>query len=273
VNGRVLGRRAFPYLLVSVFGFLLAYVLLFFFAFPSDIVPDDGRIPTVVGLPFDDAVAALEKAGFHAVHGETRYHRSVGKDAVLQQDPPAGSLQKRGIDVTLAISGGQRSATVPDVAGLSQQQARLAIENAGFQSGPITEKTSDQPRGAVIESNPAAGEVIPLPAVVRIAISEGPASLQLPDLTGRTIADARSTLEQLGLHLGAISRDTSSFQPENTILFQSPGPGQTIAAGGRVSLRISRFPPPPTIQPIDTGNTAINGNTGNDGPRMMAGRT
>jgi len=251
VNGRALGRRAFPYLVVSALGFLLAYVLVFIFAFPSDVVPDDGRVPAVVGLPFDGAVAALEKAGFHGVRGETRYHRTVARDAILQQDPPAGSLQKRGIDITLAVSGGQRSATVPDVVGTSLQQARVAIENAGFQFGPTIERTSDQPRGAVTGSEPAAGEVIPLPAVVRIAISRGPATLQVPDLTGRTVADARSTLEQLGLRLGAVSRDTSSLQPENTILSQFPAPGQTVGAGGQVSLRVSRFPAPPKIQ-IDT---------------------
>jgi len=253
VNGRALGRRAFPYLLVSVFGFLLAYVLLFLFAFPAEVLPDDGKIPTVVGMPFDDAVAALDKAGFHGVQGETRYHRTVPQGTVLQQDPPAGSTQKRGIDVTLAVSLGQRSAVVPDVAGMQQQQARLAIENAGFQFGQITEQTSDQPRGAVVGSNPPAGQQIPLPAVVRIAVSVGPASLQVPDLTGRTVADARSTLEQLGLHLGGVSRDTSSFQPENTVLSQSPAAGQKIGAGGSVSLRISRFPPPPSMPKIDTG--------------------
>lgn len=253
MNGRALGRRAFPYLLVSVFGFLLAYVLLFLFAFPSEVLPDDGRVPTVVGLPFNNAVAALDKAGFHGVRGETRHHRTLASEVVLQQDPPAGSLQKRGIDITLAVSGGQRSATVPDVAGVSQQQARLAIENSGLQFGPITQRTSDLPRGAVIGSDPAAGEVVPLPGVVRIAISQGPATLHLPDLTGRTIADARSTLEQLGLRLGSISRDTSSFQPENTVLSQSPTPGQTVPAGGRVSLVVSRFPSPPALPPIDTG--------------------
>ncbi len=248
MNGRALGRRAFPYLVVSAFGFLLAYVLLFIFAFPSDVVPDDGRVPAVVGLPFDQAIAALEKAGFHGVRGETRFHRSVGKDAILQQDPPAGSLQKRGIDVTLAVSGGQRSATVPDVGGTSLQQARLAIENAGFQFGPTTEQVGNQPRGAVLGSDPAAGEVIPLPAAVRVTVSKGPATLQVPDLTGRTVADARSTLEQLGLHLGAVSRDTSSFQPENTVLSQSPAAGQIIGAGGQVGLRVSRFPSAPRVQ-------------------------
>ncbi|HUQ19370.1 MAG TPA: PASTA domain-containing protein [Gemmatimonadaceae bacterium] len=253
MSGRALGRRAFPYLLVSVFGFLLAYILLFLFAFPAEVLPDDGKVPNVVGVSFDDASAALNKAGFHAVQGETRFHRSVAEGIVLQQDPPAGSTQKRGSDITLAVSGGQKSAVVPDVAGLSQQQARLMIENAGFQFGSISQQVSDQPRGAVIGSNPAAGQSLPLPAVVAIAISNGPASLQVPDLTGRTVADARSTLEQLGLHLGDVSRDTSSFQPENTVLGQSPGPGQMIGAGGRVNLRISRFPPIPSMPRIDTG--------------------
>jgi len=253
VQGRALGRRAFPYLVVGVFGFLLSYILLFLFAFPSEVLPDDGRVPTVVGLPFESAVASIEKAGFSAVRGETRFHRSVAKDIILQQDPPAGSLQKRGIDITLAVSGGQRSAVVPDVAGLTEQQARLAIENAGFQFGPVRQQTGEQPRGAVVGSDPPSGDSLPLPAVVRITISQGPSALQLPDLTGRTMADARLTLEQLGLRVGGISRDTSSFQPENTVLSQSPAAGNLVAAGSRVDLRISRFPAPPAIPPIDTG--------------------
>jgi beta-lactam-binding protein with PASTA domain len=231
--------------------------MLFLFAFPSEVLPDDGRVPTVVGLPFDNAVAALEKAGFHGVKGESRYHRTIPAGIILQQDPPAGSLQKRGIDVTLAVSAGQRSATVPDVAGLNQQQARLAIENAGFQFGQTTERTSNQARGAVISSDPPSGQVIPLPAAVSIAISEGPATLQVPDLGGRTVADARSSLEQLGLHVGTISRDTSSFQPENTVLSQSPAAGQVIGAGGHVDLRISTFPPPPSLPKIDTGTVVL----------------
>lgn len=252
MNPRAVARRAFPYLIVSVGGFLLAYVILFFFAFPSEVLPDNVKVPTVVGLPFDQAASTLDKAGFNAVKGETRYHRTVAADVVLQQDPPAGSLQKRGIDITLAISGGQRSALVPNVAGLTQQQARLAIENAGFQFGSVGQRTSNLPRGAIIGSEPSAGESLQLPGRVDIAMSAGPASVLVPDLTGRTVADARSTLEQVGLRLGGVSQDTSSLQPENTVLSQSPAAGQSIGAGGTVNLRIARFPPPARLPSIDT---------------------
>jgi len=252
VNPRALARNAFPYLLVAVGGFLVAYVILFFVAFPADVLPDNGRVPKVVGVSFDDAAAAIGKAGFTAVKTETRYHRTIGKDIVLQQDPPAGSLQKRGTDISLAVSGGQRSATVPEVSGTSQQQARIVIENAGFQFGSVMSRTSELPRGAVISSDPPAGTSLQLPAVVSIAQSQGPPTVQVPELVGRSMADARSALEQLGLRVGATSRDTSSFQPENTVLGQTPAAGSTASAGGAVGLRISRFPPIPAIPPVDT---------------------
>jgi len=252
VNARALPKRAFPYLIVAVAGFLLAYLGLFLFAFPADVLPDDGRIPRVVGMNFDDATAALEKAGFHALKGDSRFHKTTPEGIVLEQDPPAGSVQKRGAEVTLAVSAGQSTATVPEVSGATQQQAQIAIENAGFTFGSISQQTSDQPRGAVIGTNPPAGTSLELPATVSITLSQGPSTIQIPDLTGRTLPDARSALEQLGLHLGAATRDTSSLMPENTVLGQTPSPGATVSAGASVSLRVSRFPPPPRLVPSDS---------------------
>lgn len=244
---RTLSRRAFPYLIVAVGGFLIAYLLLFFFAFPAEVLPDDGRIPRVVGMTYDAASAALDKAGFHAIKGETRFHKTIAAGVILDQDPPAGSVQKRGSDVTLIVSGGQATAVVPEVSGSSQQQAQIAIENAGFTFGTISQQTSNLARGAVISSDPPAGTSLQLPATVSIVLSQGPSSVQIPDLTGRTLPDARSTLEQLGLRLGATSRDTSSLMPENTVLSQAPAPGATVSSGASVNLRISRFPPPPRV--------------------------
>ena len=249
MSARALPSRAFPYLIVSVGGFLLAYVLLFLFAFPTDVLPDDGRIPRVVGMTFEAASAALDKAGFRALKGDIRFHKATAEGMVLEQDPPAGSVQKRGAEVTLAVSRGQASAKVPDVVGSSQQQAQIAIENAGFIFGSVSQQMSDKPRGAVVGSNPPAGTTLDLPATISITLSQGPATVQIPDLTGRTLADARSTLEQLGLRLGPTSTDTSSFMTENTVLGQAPPPGSTVSAGASVNLRLSRFPPPPRYEP------------------------
>lgn len=243
MNLRAAPRSAFPYLLTAAGGFLVAYLLIFLFAFPAEVIPDDAKVPNVVGLMYADAARRIEKAGFHTVQGESRFHPRAQEGTVLQQDPPAESTQKRGIDVRLAVSAGQRSSPVPQLTGLSEQQARVAIANAGFELGTVRREASDQPRGSIIASTPAPGEVLQLPASIAIVVSDGPAILTVPDLVGRTLPDARSLLEQLGLRVGGVGRDTSSFQPENTILSQSPSAGQAVSAGGRINVTVSRFPP------------------------------
>lgn len=256
MNLRAMPRRAFPYLIVAIGGFLIAYLAIFLFAFPAEVVPDDGVLPNVVGLNFADAQAALEKAGFHAQQGETRYHKTIRGGVVLQEDPPAASRQKRGTDVVLAISAGQRAAEVPQLIYMTQQQAKVAIENTGLTMGTITEKMSDQQRGFVVESNPPAGTRLALPASVDIVVSRGPATLPVPDLYGRTLAEARSMIEQMGLRVGGVTRDTSSITPENTVIGQLPAAGQNVGNGGAISLRISRFPaptPPPSLAPDTSG--------------------
>ena len=252
MNWRALPRRAFPYLIAAVGGFLISYVAVFLFAFPAEVLPDDGVLPNVVGKAFENASAILQKAGFPAQQGETRFHKTIPANVVLQEDPPAGSRQKRGTAVVLALSGGQRSAEVPVTTNMSQQQARISIENTGLTLGTVTEQLGDQPRGLVIASSPPAGTKVQLPGSVDIVLSKGPAVVQVPDLYGRTVGEARSMIEQLGLRVAGISRDTSSLQPENTVIRQLPSAGQTVSAGGPVSLTVSHFPPPPTIR-IDTG--------------------
>ena len=252
MNWRALPRRAFPYLIAAVGGFLISYVAVFLFALPAEVLPDDGILPNVVGKTFENASAILQKAGFPAQQGETRFHKTIPANVVLQEDPPAGSRQKRGTPVVLALSGGQRSAEVPVTTNMSQQQARISIENTGLTLGTVTEQLGDQPRGLVIASSPPAGTKVQLPGTVDIVLSKGPAVVQVPDLYGRTVGEARSMIEQLGLRVAGISRDTSSLQPENTVIRQLPSAGQTVSAGGPVSLTVSHFPAPPTIR-IDTG--------------------
>src|SRR3954463_622903 len=251
MNWRALPRRAFPYLIAAAGGFLLSYTAIFLFAFPAEVLPDDGILPNVVGKTYEDAAALLQKAGFSAQQGESRFHKSIPANVVLQEDPPAGSRQKRGTNVVLALSAGQRTAEVPVTTNMSQQQARIAIENTGLTLGNVSEQLAEQPRGLVIATSPPAGTQVQLPGSVDIVLSKGPATVQMPDLYGRSLGEARSMVEQIGLRIAGTSRDTSSLQPENTVIRQLPAAGQTISAGGPVSLTVSHFPPPPTIH-IDT---------------------
>jgi serine/threonine-protein kinase len=255
MNWRALPRRAFPYLIAAAGGFLIAYTAVFLFAFPAEVLPDDGILPNVVGKKFEDAAATLQKAGFPAQRGESRFHKTLPANIVLQEDPPAGSRQKRGTSVVLALSAGQKTADVPVTTNMSQQQARISIENTGLTMGNVSEQISDAPRGLVIGTSPVAGTKVELPGTVDIVLSKGPATVTVPDFYGRNLGEVRSMVEQIGLRIAGVSRDTSSLQPENTVIRQLPAAGQSISAGGPVSLTVSHFPPPPGTK-SDTGVSA-----------------
>src|SRR2546423_15389763 len=129
MNWRAAPRRALPYLIAAAGGFLISYAAVFLFAFPAQVLPDDGILPNVVGKTFEDASAILQKAGFPAQQGDTRFTKNVAANIVLQEDPPAGSRQKRGTTVVLALSGGAKTAEIPLTSNKWAKTARNKIRN------------------------------------------------------------------------------------------------------------------------------------------------
>jgi len=238
VGWRATTRRLFPYLVVATGGFLAAYLIVFFVVFPGTVVPDDAQVPSVVGLLSDDATRRLRAAGFEAATGEEVYHASAPPGTVLRQSPLPGGVEARGTRVTLDVSAGQRRAVVPDLVGMTQAEAEVALQNAGFELGETVERQSDAPRGTVIATAPAAAATLTTPAAVSLVVSGGPVTVQLPEVVGQSAEDARATLEQLGLAVG-IQVDEESTLPRNTVVAQSPAAGRAVPTGSSVALRIS----------------------------------
>lgn len=236
---RALTRRLLPYAAVAVGGFLLAYLFLFFFVFRSELVPSVGRVPNVVGLLADDAKSRLEAAGLKPKVGETRYHATAPTNAVLDQSPRPGVALPRGTVVTLDLSGGQRMATVPRVAGATQQQAQVLLENAGFDVGDVVVRRGAAPRGQVVATDPGEGQTVALPRTVTLTVSGGPPTVALPDVLGRSLGEARSALEQLGLTVVGVTVDSASLGPPDVVTAQMPAAGSAVVAGTGVRLTVS----------------------------------
>jgi eukaryotic-like serine/threonine-protein kinase len=232
-------RRFLPYVIAIIGGFILAYLIVAFVIFPSGIVPKDVRVPNVVGLDFDEAVRRLQQAGFTADRGEMRFHTSAPKMTVLEQTPAAGASDLVGSAVTLALSNGQRIATIPNVTGMSQSDAERQLEAAGFDAGDVTEQPSQQARGEVIGTRPQAGSQLPIPSTVALVISAGPTVVIAPDVVGRNFAQARSLLEQVGLALGQVMPTGGAAADGSAIVTsQTPAAGSQVARGAKIGLQV-----------------------------------
>jgi beta-lactam-binding protein with PASTA domain len=239
VNWRAISRRLLPYALVAAGGFLLAYLFVAFVIFPPQIVPDDAKVPQVVGLLFDEAVTRVEAAGFKAKTGEERFVELAPKSTVLAQSPPPGATEPRGTDVVLDVSAGQRQVQVPSVVGLAQPVAEDAIEKAGLEVGAINERESQSARGAVLATAPPAGSAVAPSTRIDLVVSSGPPAVNAPDVVGQPYAAARAMLEQVGLQVGGVVTDSTSTAAPQTVISQTPAAGSRVAPGSKVSLSIS----------------------------------
>lgn len=239
MNWRATSRRLLPYALVAAGGFLLAYLVVAFFIFPPQLVPDDAKVPQVVGLLFDEAVTRLEAAGFKAKRGEERFVELAPKSTVLAQSPPPGATEPRGTEILLDVSAGQRQLQVPLVVGLAQSVAEDAIEKAGLEVGDIQERESQSARGAVLQTMPAAGSPVAPSTRIDLVVSSGPPAVNTPDVVGQPYAAARAMLEQIGLSVGDVVTDSLSTAAPQTVISQTPAAGSRVAPGSKVSLSIS----------------------------------
>jgi eukaryotic-like serine/threonine-protein kinase len=113
-------------------------------------------IPSVIGLSYDRAAEQLRQEGFTAVREDVDSSEPRGR--VIGQDPGPGTLHPPGTEVTLNVSTGQESATVPEVVGQDEESARASLENEGWQVAVRYTGTDDPAEdGIVISQNPAPG--------------------------------------------------------------------------------------------------------------------
>lgn len=235
-------RRLQPYVLSIVGGFLLAYLIVAFFVFPAGIIPQDIRVPNVVGLTFPEASRTLEARGFKPQRGEQRFHNAAPRGTVLEQTPVPEASEQAGALVTLVVSAGQRFGTIPPVIGMTRELALNALESAGYHAGQVEMRPSNEPRGAVIDSRPRPGTQAPMPSAVALVISEGPTTILVPDLIGRTLSDATQLLRQVGLNVGDTQYEFGGSVADAgaVVVTQTPPAGSQVNAGTRVNVIVGR---------------------------------
>lgn len=244
MNSRTLKRRIGAYLASALGGFGIAYAVVAIFIFPpTPPVVTDVKVPNVVGLTYGQASKRLKALGLKADKGIQRYDDANPTGVVLSQNPVASATASKGDAITLDVSLGERHTQVPAIVGITQERARLAIENASLQVGTVSQVKDPAPRGQVLKSEPAPGTSVPVPSAVNLTVSAGPDSIGMPDVTGQSYIQARALLAQLGLVVGQAVYDPTSMLPQNTVVSQSPAANSPVAAGSTVSLTIAGHSP------------------------------
>jgi serine/threonine-protein kinase len=208
---------------------------------PSPPAATTRPVPDVTGVGVQEARDVLEEAGLRV--RVRRIESDQPARDVTGQDPAAGmEISARGL-VTLTVSAGPASATVPDVVGKPASTARQELEEVGLRV-EIERVASSKPAGTVIRQSPNAGVGVDDGALVSLQVAKArpaaPTTVDVPRLTGLDVADARARLRDLGLR-STVTR-IESAKPAGTVVEQSPAAGSALERGEPVTLTVSSGP-------------------------------
>jgi serine/threonine-protein kinase len=208
-------------------------------------------VPNLDGLNLEEATASLAEFELR-LGAQTPEISDRTPGTVIAQQPAPGESIEQGQAVNVTISTGREQATVPQLLGLTSLDAvRTALSDASLQLGDVTEEDSNQPAGYVLAQDPAEGAQLAAGSAVSVVVSSG--LVEVPELSGVSVAQARSDIAQAGFEIQVIEQE-SSFESPGIVLAQAPPPGTSLERGSIVTITISVEPEPtesPTPEPTE----------------------
>jgi eukaryotic-like serine/threonine-protein kinase len=129
---------------------------------------------------------------------------------------------------------------VPGIIGLSEQDAKAAVEAKNLKFYVVSKEKSDKPEGTVISSSPEEGTPAKVNSEVRVYISSGTQSVEVPNVKEIDLVSASKMIENNGFQVGIKTFENSETVPKDNIIRQSPEAGSQAAKNSKVDLVISK---------------------------------
>lgn len=213
-----------------------------------------GEIPEIIGSERIQALAQVEEAGFEATSRGV-YSDDVAEDRVVDTDPP-GRRAVRGSEVTLLVSQGRPTVpAIPEEAEVERYEQLLSERTLRAE---VAERrySDDVPAGGVIGTRPAAGEAVDTGSTVALTVSKGPAPVRVPDVSGMSEEEARTTLSAAGLEVSGVDWEYSPEHDRGEAAATVPEARSEAARGDGVRLVLSTARTVPDLSGMTTEEAA-----------------
>lgn len=195
-------------------------------------------VPDVEDRPRSEVIAELEDLDLLVTVNEEA-NPDIARDNAIRINPAPGSQLQRNSTVILTVSSGREITEVPDVVGLSLEDASRALSDAGLSMSDSVEEeeSSADNTGRVTQQNPPAGSQLSRGSRVTVTVGTGPRMIRVPsNLVGQDIEDVRSTLDAMGFDVQVENVD--STETDGQVLSVSDE-GNEIPADSTVTVRVS----------------------------------
>jgi serine/threonine protein kinase len=226
-------RSPMPYVLLVVAAGIIAAIIAYFAAQSN--VPQVA-VGSYVGMSDSQAQQAIVNAGLN--YKITRQSSdTVAANHVISQDPAATTRIAKGSSIALLVSSGKPTVGLRDVTSYTLADAQRDLTYDKF-IVKVDHKFDLSPRDTVIQEKPKPGTKLREGSIVTLVVSDGPAPIKMPQLTGLTLDKAMKLAGHDGFVINIAERGTFQDVPPNVIASQDVAPGTTIPADHSVTVNV-----------------------------------
>ncbi len=195
---------------------------------------DEIRLSDLTGRPKDQAIQELEDLGL-SVNIEEAHDDQKEEGIVIKSNPLPGSSVNKNEKITLVISKGAETITIPSISGLSKEDAERRLKQAGLNYS-FEEEFGDKDR--VTRTNPEAGSKIKKSDPIVVFIGNGKEGVEIPDLTGKSLAEASMILNRLDIGIDAYPEESDTVS-SGDIIRTEPSAGTKVEVGTKIKVYVS----------------------------------
>ncbi|MFE2677389.1 PASTA domain-containing protein, partial [Streptomyces hygroscopicus] len=197
--------------------------------------PPRAEVPNVVGMPLADAKRKIADQGLTVGKITRRFSSETAQGSVLSTSPGSGSVRRPETAVSIVVSEG-RPVDVPDVVGDSVAEARSTLQEEGFKVKVAERQVfSEEDKGSVAAQSPSADDRAAKGDTVTLTVSKGPQMIEVPDVTGLKVDEAKQQLEEAGFKVNV---DKALLFPGNTVKDQSVEAGDEAPKGSTITIKL-----------------------------------
>ena len=196
------------------------------------------------GKTLSEAEKDLKELGLKVTEAGTEVSDTYEKGEIIAQDVSEGETVKAGTTIKVTVSAGTeeenaKEVDVPDVTGKTSDAAMATLEDKNLTVSREFEFSNDVPAGQVIRQDPKSGSTVKEGTKVTIYVSQGSESVKVPDVRGKSEADAKAALSEFAV---TTTTEHSDSVASGNVISQSIDAGQYADKGAAITIVISSGP-------------------------------
>jgi eukaryotic-like serine/threonine-protein kinase len=207
------------------------------FALARNLTPSH-PVPVLGNDTEAQATAALAPLHLHLKVTARPFDESAAAGKIIRQSPDSGRLRE-GSAVSVEVSAGPPPVVVPDLTGLTQDQATQRLVGAGLTLGPVQARIDATIKAGIVIDWTGRGGQLPKHSPVELIMSSGPPTVGVPDVHSKSFADAKAALatsQLTGVEVDAFSDTVAKGQ----VISTTPPAGTVVTVGSQVTVNVSK---------------------------------